>query len=66
MGSPHFSTIDLQNKLSQGCINNNLPIITQVTPGNVSQGQGQGQVRVEIYLPAQSCWREIGDSSTKR
>ena len=36
MASLHFSTIDLRNKLSQGCINNNLPIIAQVTPGNVS------------------------------
>ena len=57
MAGLHFSTTDLRNKLSQGHINNNLPIITQVTLGNVSQGQGQ--VRVEIYLPAQSCWREI-------
>ena len=55
----HFSTIDLRNKLSQGCTNNNIPIITQVTLGNYQQGQGQGQVRVEIYPPAQSCWREI-------
>ena len=59
MAGLHFSTSDLRNKLSQGCINNNLPIIVQVTVGNVSQGQGQGQVRVEIYLPTQSCWREI-------
>ena len=36
MASLHFSTIDLRNKLSQGCINNNFPIIAQVTPGNVS------------------------------
>ena len=57
MAGLHFSTIDLRNKLTKGCINNNFPIITQVTVGNVSQGQGQ--VRVEIYLPAQSCWREI-------
>ena len=34
MASLHFSTIDLRNKLSQGCINNNIPIITQVTLGN--------------------------------
>ena len=58
MARLHLSTIDLRNKLSQGCINNNLPIITQVALGNVSQ-QGQGQVRMEIYLSAQSCWREI-------
>ena len=45
--------------LSQGHINNNIPIITQVTPGNYQPGQGQGQVRVEIYPPAQTCWREI-------
>ena len=51
----HFSIIDLRNKLSKGCINNYHPIITQVTVGNVPQGQ----VRVEIHLPAQSCWREI-------
>ena len=57
MASLHFSTIDLSNKLSQGCINNNLPITAQVALGNVSQGQGQ--VRVEIYLLTQSCWREI-------
>ena len=30
----HFSMIDLRNKLSKGCINNNHPIITQVTVGN--------------------------------
>ena len=53
----HFSTIDLRNKLSKGHINNNCLIITQVTVGTVSQGQGQ--VRVEIYLPTQCCWREI-------
>ena len=58
MAGLHFSTIDLRNKLPQGCNNNNFPIITLVTSGNVSQ-QGQGQVRVEIYPPAQSCWREI-------
>ena len=52
----HFSTIDLRNKLSKGCINNNGPIIAQVMVGNVTN---QGQVRVEIYPPAQSCWREI-------
>ena len=49
MASLHFSTIDLRNKISQGCINNNIPIITQVTSGNYQPGQGQGQVRVEIY-----------------
>ena len=52
----HFSTIHLRNKLSKGCIINNHPIITQVMAGNVTN---QGQVRVEIYPPAQSCWREI-------
>ena len=30
----HFSTIDLRNKLSKDHINNNHPIITQVTAGN--------------------------------
>ena len=59
MASLHFSTIHLRNILSQGHINNNIAIITQVTLGNYQQGQGQGQVRVEIYPPAQSCWREI-------
>ena len=59
MASLHFSTIDLRNKISQGCTNNNIPIITHVTPGNYHLGQGQGQVRVEIYPPAQMCWREI-------
>ena len=59
MAGLHFSTTDLRNKLSQGCINNNHPIITQVAVGNFSQAPGQGQVRVEIYPPAQSCWREI-------
>ena len=57
MAGLHVSTIDLRNKLSKGCINNNCPIIAQDAVGNVSQGQVQ--VRVEIYLPAQSCWREI-------
>ena len=52
----HFSTFYLRNKLSKGCINNNHPIIAQVMAGNVTN---QGQVRVEIYPPAQSCWREI-------
>ena len=31
----HFSTIDLRNKLSRGCIANNCPIITQVTMGTM-------------------------------
>ena len=52
-----FSTIDLRNKISQGCITNINPIITQVTRS--FQNQGQGQVRVDIYPPAQMCWREI-------
>ena len=56
MGDLHFSTIGLRNKLSKGHINNNHPIIAQVMAGNVTN---QGQVRVEIYPPAQSCWREI-------
>ena len=58
MASLHFSTIDLRNKLSQGCTNNANPIITQVTTRNY-QSQGQGQVLVDIYPPAQTCWREI-------
>ena len=59
MASLHFSTTDLRNKISQGCTNNNIPIITQVTLGNYQPCQGQGQVRVESYPPAQSSWREI-------
>ena len=56
----HFSTIDLRNKLSQGCLNNITPIITQVTTRNYpGPNQGQGQVQVEIYPPAQMCWRDI-------
>ena len=51
MASLHFSTTDVRNKISQGQINNNFPIITQVTPRNYQLGQGQGQVRVEIYPP---------------
>ena len=43
----HFSTIDLRNKISQGCITNINPIITQVTRN--FQNQGQEQVRVDIY-----------------
>ena len=58
MANLHFSTIDLRNKLSQGRINNVNPIITQVTSRNY-QNQGQGQVQVDIYPPAQMCWREI-------
>ena len=57
MANLHFSTIDLRNKLSQGRITNINPIITQVTRN--FQNQGQGQVRVDIYPPAQMCWREI-------
>ena len=57
MANLHFSTIDLRNKLSQGCITNINPIITQVTRNY--QNQGQGQVQVDIYPPAQMCWREI-------
>ena len=58
MANLHFSTIDLRNKLSEGHINNVNPIITQVTTRNY-QNQGQGQVWVDIYPPAQTCWREI-------
>ena len=49
MAGLHFSTIDLRNKLSKGCINNNCPIIAQVTVENVSQGQGQVKV-VTIHM----------------
>ena len=59
MANLRFSTIDLRNKISQGCITNLNPIITQVTRNFQNQGQGQGQVRVDIYPPAQTCWREI-------
>ena len=60
MASLHFSTIDLRSKLSQGHTNN-VNLITQVTMRNYQSGQsqGQGQVWVEIYPPAQMCWREI-------
>ena len=57
MAGLHISTIYLRNELSKEGINNNHPIVTQVAVGNVSQGQGQ--VSMEIYLPTQSCWREI-------
>ena len=52
-----FSTTDLRNKLSKGRVNNNCPIITQVTGKN--NMTTASQVRLEIYPPAQSCWREI-------
>ena len=46
----HFSTIDLRNKLSKGRVNNNHPIIAQVTEKNMTT---TSQVRVEIYpLPS--------------
>ena len=54
----HFSTINLRNKLSKGRVNNNCPIITQVTGRN--NMTTAAQVRVEIYPPTQSCWWEIG------
>ena len=53
MGELHFSTIDLRNKLTKRA-NNICPIITQV-PGRVANTQ----VKVDIYPPAQSVWREI-------
>ena len=53
----HFSTIDLRNKLSKGRVNNNHPIIAQVTGKN--NMATTSQVRVEIYPPTQSWWREI-------
>ena len=53
----HFSTTDLRNKPSKGRVNNNSPIIAQITgKNNITT---TAQVKVEIYLPAQSCWREI-------
>ena len=45
----HFSTIDLRNKLSTGRVNNNHPIITQVT-GRENMTTNT-QVRVDIYPP---------------
>ena len=54
MGELHFSTIDLRNKLTKRA-NNIRPIITQV-PGR----EANTQVKVDIYPPAQSVWREIG------
>ena len=56
----HFSTTDLRNKLSKGRVNNNCPIIAQVT-GRENMTTN-AQVRVDIYPPAQSCWGESGDS----
>ena len=53
MGELHFSTIDLRNKLTNRT--NNCPILTQVT----GQEAMNVQVKVDIYLPAQSVWREI-------
>ena len=53
----HFSTIDLRNKLSKGRVNNNCPIITQVTGRN--NASTTNQVRVDIYPLGQSCWHEI-------
>ena len=52
----HFSTIDLRNKL-KGRVNNDHPIITQVTGRN--NASTTNQVRVYIYPPGQSCWHEI-------
>ena len=52
----HFSTIDLRNKL-KGRVNNDHPIITQVTGRN--NASSTNQVRVYIYPPGQSCWHEI-------
>ena len=52
----HFSTIDLRNKL-KGRVNNDCPIITQVT-GRYNASTAN-QVRVDIYPPGQSCWHEI-------
>ena len=54
MGELHFSTIDLRNKLTKGRTNNH-PIITQVTGWEAMNVQ----VKVDIYLPAKSVWREI-------
>ena len=55
----HFSTIDLRNKLSKGRVNNNHPIIIQVTRRNNMTASTTTQVRVDIYPPGQSCWHEI-------
>ena len=52
----HFSTIDLRNKL-KGRVNNDHPIITQVTGRN--NAGTTNQVRVDIYPPGQSCWHEV-------
>ena len=57
----HFSTIDLRNKLKSGTVNNDCPIITQVTGRNNANASTTttNQVRVDIYPPGQSCWHEI-------
>ena len=51
MTSLHFSTIDLRNKICQGCINNNIPIITQVTSGNY-QPRSRSRTSQSIDLPS--------------
>ena len=47
----HFSTIDLRNKLKSGRVNNDCPIITQVTGRNNTSASTTttNQLRVDIY-----------------
>ena len=59
----HFSTIDLKNKLSKGRVNNNHPIIAQVTGKNSMTTASQ--VRVEI-TPLPSHAREKSEGSYTR
>ena len=47
----HFSTIDLRNKLRSGRVNNDHPIITQVT-GRNNTSTTTNQIRVDIYPPS--------------
>ena len=56
----HFSTIDLRNKLSKGRVNNNCPIIAQVTERN--NMTTAAQVRVEFYPPHDLAGEKSGDS----
>ena len=66
MNELHFSTIDLRNKLSRGRVNNNHPIITQVTGReNIT---ANAQVRVDIYPPppCNHAGGKSGDSCIRR
>ena len=60
----HLSTIDLRNKLSKGRVNNNCPIIAQVTRNN--NMTTTSQVSVEIYpLPSHAGKKSEGSYTRK-